>query len=95
LCLYGLDPSLSFQGVFHFSEGWRLHCDELGIRGDLIRPLVVGPMRQPSVHLLGDLLLRLQDLAQHLGLGSHEGLLRRHGWWWRQVTATVRSETVG
>jgi hypothetical protein len=29
---------------------------------------------RPSVHLLGDLLLRLQDLAQHLGLGGHEGL---------------------
>jgi hypothetical protein len=35
----------------------------LGIRGDLIRPLVVGPVWRPSVHLLGDLLLRLQDLV--------------------------------
>jgi hypothetical protein len=56
---------------------------------------VVGPVWQPSVHLLGDLLLRLQDLAQHLSLGGHEGLQRRHGWWWRQVTATDRSEPVG
>jgi hypothetical protein len=29
---------------------------------------------RPSVHLLGDLLLRLQDLAQHFGFGGHEGL---------------------
>jgi hypothetical protein len=58
-CLYGLDSSLSFQGVFRFSKGRRLHCDELSVRGDLIRPLVVGPVRRPSVHLLGDLLLRL------------------------------------
>jgi hypothetical protein len=35
---------------------------------------VVGPVWRPSVHLLGDLLLRLQDLAQHLGLRGHEGL---------------------
>jgi hypothetical protein len=35
---------------------------------------VVGPVWRPSVHLLGDLLLRMQDLAQHLGLGGHEGL---------------------
>jgi hypothetical protein len=28
-------------------------------------------------------LLRLQDLAQHLGLGGHEGPRRRHGRWWR------------
>jgi hypothetical protein len=67
----------------------------LNIRGDLIRPLVVGPMWRPSVHLLGDLLLCLQDLAQHLGLGGHEGLRRRHGRGWRQVTATTFSETVG
>jgi hypothetical protein len=39
-------------------------------------------------------LLRLKDLAQHLGLGGHEGLRRRHRQWWRQVTATVRSEPV-
>jgi hypothetical protein len=56
---------------------------------------MVGPVWQSSVHLLGNLLLRLQDLAQHLSLGGHEGLRRRHGWWWRQVTATIRSETVG
>jgi hypothetical protein len=56
---------------------------------------VVGPVWRPSVHLLSDLLLRLQDLAQHLGLGGHEGLRRRHGRWWRQVTATARSEPVG
>jgi hypothetical protein len=31
-------------------------------------------MWRPSVHLLGDLLLRLQDLVQHLGLSDHEGL---------------------
>jgi hypothetical protein len=29
---------------------------------------MVGPMGRPSVHLLSDLLLRLQDLVQHLGL---------------------------
>jgi hypothetical protein len=56
---------------------------------------VVGPVWQPSVHLLGDLLLHLQDLAQHLGLCGHEGLRRCHGQWWRQVTATARSEPVG
>jgi hypothetical protein len=55
---------------------------------------VVGPVWRPSVHLLSDLLLRLQDLAQHLGLCGHEGLRRCHGRWWRQVTATVRSEPV-
>jgi hypothetical protein len=27
-------------------------------------------------------------------LRSHAGLRRRHEWWWRQVTATVRSEHV-
>jgi hypothetical protein len=31
-------------------------------------------MLRPSVHLLSDLLLRLQDLVQHLGLSGHEGL---------------------
>jgi hypothetical protein len=56
---------------------------------------VVGPVWRPSVHLLGDLLLCLQDLVQHLDLRGHEGLRRRHGRWWRQVTATVRSEPVG
>jgi hypothetical protein len=35
---------------------------------------VVGPVSRPSVHLLGNLLLCLQDLAQHLSLGGHEGL---------------------
>jgi hypothetical protein len=28
-------------------------------------------------------------------LGGHEGLRRRHGRGWRQVTATTCSETVG
>jgi hypothetical protein len=56
---------------------------------------VVGPVWRPSVHLLSDLLLRMQDLAQHLGLHGHEDLRRLHGRWWRQVTATVRSEPVG
>jgi hypothetical protein len=41
------------------------------------------------------LLLRLQDLAQHLGLSGHEGLRRRHGWWRRQVAASDRSKPVG
>jgi hypothetical protein len=31
-------------------------------------------MWRPSVHLLSDLLLRLQVLAQHLDLSGHEGL---------------------
>jgi hypothetical protein len=31
---------------------------------------VVGPVWRPSVHLLGDLLLCLQYLAQHFGLGG-------------------------
>jgi hypothetical protein len=44
---------------------------------------VVGPVWRPSVHLLGDLLLRVQDLVQHLGLGGHEGLRRRHVVGWR------------
>jgi hypothetical protein len=35
---------------------------------------VVGPVWRPSVHLLCDLMLRLQDLSQHLSLGGHEGL---------------------
>jgi hypothetical protein len=56
---------------------------------------MMGPVWWPSVHLLSDLLLRLQDLAQHLSLRGHEGLRRCHGWWWKQVTATVRSEPVG
>jgi hypothetical protein len=33
--------------------------------------------------------------VQHLGLSGHEGLRRCHGLWWRQVTATGRSEPVG
>jgi hypothetical protein len=56
---------------------------------------VIGPMWRPSVHLLSDLLLHLQDLAQHLGLSGHEGLQWYHGRRWRQVTATGRSEPVG
>jgi hypothetical protein len=56
---------------------------------------VVGPVWRPSVHLLSDLLLRLQDLAQHLGLRGHESLRQCHGWWRWQVAATGRSETVG
>jgi hypothetical protein len=44
---------------------------------------MIRSMWQPLVQLLGYLLLRLQDLAQHLGLSGHEGLRRRHGWrWW-------------
>jgi hypothetical protein len=35
---------------------------------------MIGPMWRPSVHLLSDLLVRLQDLEHHLGLSSHEGL---------------------
>jgi hypothetical protein len=66
----------------------------LSVRGDLIRPLVVGPMGRPSVHLLSDLLLCLQDLAQHLSLRGHESLRQRHGWWRWQVAATGRSEPV-
>jgi hypothetical protein len=31
-------------------------------------------MWRPSVHLLSDLLLRLQDLALYLSLSGHEGL---------------------
>jgi hypothetical protein len=69
-----LDPCLSFQGVFRLGNGWWLHPNELSIRGDLIGPLVIGPMWWPSVHLLGYLLLRLQDLAQHLGLSGHKSL---------------------
>jgi hypothetical protein len=56
---------------------------------------VVGPVWRPSVHLLGDLLLRLQDLAQHPSLRRHEGLRQRHGRWWRQVPPTARSGPVG
>jgi hypothetical protein len=56
---------------------------------------VIGPMRRPSVHLLSDLLLCLQDLGQHLGLRGHESLRRRHGWRRRQVAATGHSEPVG
>jgi hypothetical protein len=56
---------------------------------------VIGPVWRPSVHLLSDLLLRLQDLAQHLSLRGHEGLRRCHGWQWRQVTAIVRSNPLG
>jgi hypothetical protein len=40
-------------------------------------------------------LLRLQDLVQHLGLRGHGSLRWRHGWRWRQVAATGRSEPVG
>jgi hypothetical protein len=48
---------------FRLGKGRWLHPDELSVRGDLIRLLVIDPMWRPSVHLLGDLLLRLQDLA--------------------------------
>jgi hypothetical protein len=56
-------PSLSFQGVFRLGKGRWLRPDELSVHGDLVRPLVIGPMWRPSVHLFSDLLLRLQDLA--------------------------------
>jgi hypothetical protein len=56
---------------------------------------VIGPMRWPSVHRLGYLLLCLQDLAQPLGLSGHKSLRRRHGRWWRHFTATGRSKPVG
>jgi hypothetical protein len=39
--------------------------------------------------------LRLQDLAQHLGLSGHEGLRRRHGRRRRQVAATVAPNPLG
>jgi hypothetical protein len=52
-------------------------------------------MWRPSVHLLSDLLLRLQDLAQHLGLSGHEGIRWCHGRRWRHVTATGRSNPLG
>jgi hypothetical protein len=61
-------------GVFRLGKRRWLHPNELSIRGDLIRPLVIGPMWRPSVHLLGYLLLRLQDLVQHLGLSGHKSL---------------------
>jgi hypothetical protein len=35
----------------------------LSLCADLIRPLMIGPMWWPSVHLLSYLLLRLQDLV--------------------------------
>jgi hypothetical protein len=35
---------------------------------------MISPMRWPLVQLLGNQLLRLQDLAQHLDLSSHERL---------------------
>jgi hypothetical protein len=35
---------------------------------------MIFPMWRPLVQLLGDLLLHLQDLTQHLGLSGHEGL---------------------
>jgi hypothetical protein len=56
---------------------------------------MIGPMWWPSVHLLGDQLLRLQDLMHHLGLSGHKGLRRRHGRWWWEITTTGCSETVG
>jgi hypothetical protein len=56
---------------------------------------VIGPMWWPSVHLLGYLLLRLQDLAQHLGLSGHKSLWRRHGRRWWQFTTTGRSKPIG
>jgi hypothetical protein len=62
-CLDGLDPSLSFQGVFRLGKGRWFRPDELSVRGDLIRPLMIGPVWRTSVNLLSDLLLRLQDLA--------------------------------
>jgi hypothetical protein len=43
---------------------------------------MISSMGRPLVQLLGYLLMRLKDLAQHLGLGGHEGFRRRHGWWW-------------
>jgi hypothetical protein len=55
---------------------------------------MIGPVWRPPVHLLSNLLLCLQDLAQHLRLCGHEAPTA-HGRWWRQVTATVRSEHVG
>jgi hypothetical protein len=57
------DPSFSFQGVFRLGKGRWLHPNELSLCGDLIRPLMIGPMWWPSVHLLSYLLLRLQDLV--------------------------------
>jgi hypothetical protein len=83
------------RGVVRLGKGPWLHLDELSICGDLIRPLMIGPMWRPSVHLLSDLLLHLQDLARYHGLSGHEGLLWCPGRRWRQVTATSRSEPVG
>jgi hypothetical protein len=48
-----------------------------------------------SVHLLGDLLLRLQDLAQHLGLGGHEGLRQCHGRGWWQSPLPLAPKPLG
>jgi hypothetical protein len=95
LASIALIHGLSFQGVFRFGKGQGLHLNELSIRGDLIMPLMIDPMWWPSVHLLGYLLLRLQDLVQHFGLSGHKSLRRRHGWRWRQFTATGRSKPVG
>jgi hypothetical protein len=55
---------------------------------------MTSPMGRPLVQLLGYLLLHLQDLEQHLGLSCHEGLRRRHGWWW-QITTSRCSKAVG
>jgi hypothetical protein len=55
------------------------HPDKLGIGGDHMWSIMIGPNWRSLLHQLGHLLLRLQDLAQHFGLGGHECLHRRHG----------------
>jgi hypothetical protein len=63
----------------------------LGDQGRAIKIFHMGIVLQ----LLGDLLLRLQELAHHLNLGDDELLLDSHvGRRWRSVTPTC-TKTIG
>jgi hypothetical protein len=68
------------QGFFGFGEGWGLHPDKLGICGNHLRSILVSSHWWSLVHLLRDLLLRLQNLAQHFSLSGHESPHWHHGW---------------
>jgi hypothetical protein len=79
--LYGPNPCVSIKGLFCFSECWGLHPDKLSVGGNHLWSIMISSHWRSLLHQLGHLMLCLQNLVQHFGLGGHESLHWRHGWW--------------
>jgi hypothetical protein len=94
LGLNGPDPRIGNQWLPGLFKRRGLHGIEMLIFGDPRLAIDVFPMGI-VLQLLSQLLLRLEELTHHLGLGDHKLLLNGHVVrWWRSVTPTC-TKTVG